>query len=257
MRLLNSFIISLAMYSKIPMPKVEWDEKNMRYVMCFFPLVGLFVALLQWFWIGLYELLEFSNLLLGVGMASIPLAVTGGIHVDGFLDTCDALSSHQSKERKLEILKDSHTGAFAIICFGVYFAFYIALAANINYSAKTVVLLACAYVLERCLSGFSVATFPCAKNSGLVYAFADAAAKKTVRLSLSVSAGVLVVAMAFLEPASIFLVGIAALVFLYYFVMSKREFGGITGDLAGYFLQICEIMVLVGLLLLQKMGVLA
>lgn len=44
-----------------------------------------------------------------------PGSVTGGIHLDGLLDTADALSSYKTKEEKLEILKDSHAGAFAII----------------------------------------------------------------------------------------------------------------------------------------------
>lgn len=58
----------------------------------------------------------------------IPVLITGGIHLDGLLDTADALSSYKTKEEKLEILKDSHAGAFAIIIgicwfvldFGIY-----------------------------------------------------------------------------------------------------------------------------------------
>ena len=53
----------------------------------------------------------------------IPVLVTGGIHLDGLLDTADALSSWQTRERRLEILKDSHAGAFAIIvCCGYFLA---------------------------------------------------------------------------------------------------------------------------------------
>jgi adenosylcobinamide-GDP ribazoletransferase len=47
-------------------------------------------------------------------MVVAPIIITGGIHMDGFLDTQDALSSYQPRERRLEILKDSHAGAFAI-----------------------------------------------------------------------------------------------------------------------------------------------
>ena len=49
-----------------------------------------------------------------VGLAII-LLVTGGIHMDGYMDTMDALHSYGSREKKLEILKDSHIGAFAVI----------------------------------------------------------------------------------------------------------------------------------------------
>ncbi len=228
----------------------------MRYSMCFFPFVGIFVALFQWLWATVCGVLSFSDLLLGVGMAAVPIAVTGGIHIDGFLDTCDALSSHQSKERKLEILKDSHTGAFAILCFGLYFSFYVALASNIQYNTDILVILAGGHFLQRCLSGLSVATFSCAKQSGLVYTFADAAARKTVRIVLVVLAVFMFALMLWVSLYSLLLLTVAMFVFLYYYVMSKQQFGGITGDLAGYFLQLCEIFFLAALLVGQKMEVL-
>ncbi len=46
----------------------------------------------------------------------IPVLVTGGIHLDGLLDTADALSSWQTRERRLEILKDSPRGSICHHC---------------------------------------------------------------------------------------------------------------------------------------------
>ncbi|MDE6738305.1 MAG: adenosylcobinamide-GDP ribazoletransferase, partial [Lachnospiraceae bacterium] len=48
--IINSFIIAVAMYSKIPMPKVEWNQKNMKYVLCFFPVIGLVIGALLYGW---------------------------------------------------------------------------------------------------------------------------------------------------------------------------------------------------------------
>uniref|UniRef100_UPI0004B7E68E adenosylcobinamide-GDP ribazoletransferase n=1 Tax=Clostridium sp. 12(A) TaxID=1163671 RepID=UPI0004B7E68E len=48
-------------------------------------------------------------------------------------------------------------------------------------------------------------------------------------------------------PAAVIVFLIASLVYWYYYNMAKREFGGITGDLAGYFLQICELALVAGL----------
>ena len=45
MNVIRSLIMALSMYTKLPMPKVEWKDENMKYAMCFFPLAGLFVAL--------------------------------------------------------------------------------------------------------------------------------------------------------------------------------------------------------------------
>ena len=120
--LLEGMVIAFAMYSKIPMPRVEWEKENMRYALCFFPLVGVSIGLLVSLWKGMQEEFAFGTLLFACIGAVIPVLVTGGIHLDGFLDTVDALSAYASQEKRLEILKDPHTGAFAIIFIGVYFA---------------------------------------------------------------------------------------------------------------------------------------
>ena len=123
---LYSCIIAISMYSKIPMPNVEWTEERMRYVMCFFPLVGIVQERPWAFWLHLA--LDVLNLSVGAAAltgAAIPLLVTGGIHMDGFLDTMDAIHSYGDRSRKLEILKDPHLGAFAVISFGVYMMLYL------------------------------------------------------------------------------------------------------------------------------------
>lgn len=114
-QLWNSFKIAFSMYSKIPMPKSQWTKENMRYIMCFFPLIGAVIGGLTWLW-GIWgmELVQ-SRLLYVILLVLIPVFVTGGIHLDGLLDTADALNSYQPRERKLEILKDSNAGAFAVI----------------------------------------------------------------------------------------------------------------------------------------------
>lgn len=123
---LYSCIIAISMYSKIPMPNVEWTEERMRYVMCFFPLVGIVQGAALGLWLHLA--LDVLNLSVGAAAltgAAIPLLVTGGIHMDGFLDTMDAIHSYGDRSRKLEILKDPHLGAFAVISFGVYMMLYL------------------------------------------------------------------------------------------------------------------------------------
>jgi len=68
--------------------------------------------------------------LYAVVLTLIPVVITGGIHLDGLLDTADALSSYQPRERRLEILKDSHAGAFAIIVCCMYFLAYFGFASE-------------------------------------------------------------------------------------------------------------------------------
>ena len=124
--MLKSLCIAFATYSRIPTPRVGWSADALRYAICFFPLIGAVIGALEYGWLLLSELLCCGDLLRGAVAAALPLLITGGIHADGFCDTVDALSSHAERERKLEILKDSHCGAFAVIFFGLWLALYVA-----------------------------------------------------------------------------------------------------------------------------------
>ena len=249
MNLLRSFAVAVAMYSKIPVPNVEWNEKSMKYAMCFFPAVGAAVGLLQF--LAGYLILNYTdcgNLFFSAVMVLIPVVVTGGIHLDGYADTVDALSSYGDREKKLEILKDPHTGAFALIWVCVWFVADLALWSEVT--AGCLPVLACTYVFSRSLSGISVVSFHPAKNSGLLRTFQDGAHRKRVRAVLIVcavaSGGVM---LCLSSTHAVAAIAAALLIFLYYYRMSRKQFGGATGDLAGYFLQLCELAMLAGVVL--------
>lgn len=81
----NSFLIAVSMYSRIPVPQADWNEKNMRYALCFFPLIGAVIAAVCF---GLFYLSEYLGLpvyMIGAVMTVVPIAVTGGLHMDGFV----------------------------------------------------------------------------------------------------------------------------------------------------------------------------
>ena len=171
----------------------------------------------------------------------IPVFVTGGIHLDGFLDTQDALSSWQTKERRLEILKDSHAGAFAIISCTVYFLIYIGVYSCL--SVRSMEVIAYSFVLSRTLSGLSVVTFPQARKKGMAADFSESASTKITRIVLV--AYLIILCFMISLTGGICGVGCviaAGVVFGYYYRMAMKNFGGVTGDLCGYFLQVCELM---------------
>lgn len=72
------------------------------------------------------QLLGVPNVSRALIFLVLPVIVTGGIHVDGYMDTSDAIHSYGDREKKLSILKDSHIGAFAVIRLLVYSAVYFA-----------------------------------------------------------------------------------------------------------------------------------
>lgn len=255
MRLWQSFKIAVSMYSVLPMPKTDWEQGNMRYVLCFFPVVGVLIAAVLWGWLWLCGWFQFGTLIRSVGCTVIPVLVTGGIHLDGFADTTDALSSRQPAERKLEILKDPNAGAFAVIGLIVLFLMTTAFWSEYRFTAQTFAVLSIGFILSRAWSGLLLVLLKPAKNSGLLYLFSDAAQKQTVKIVLSVIVALCMVLLLSCSCTAGTAVILAVLVtVIYYIRMSKRQFGGITGDLAGYFLVLCECAVLLAVILVQKIS---
>lgn len=248
MYLLKSCAIAISMYSKIPMPRVEWNKKNMKYVMCFFPVVGAVLGALESALGSLLLSLGTGSMIFAAAMTLLPVFVTGGIHMDGFMDTVDALSSYKDREKKLEILQDSHTGAFAVLGMGCYLLWNTALWSRVTLEMFPVIGLG--YVLSRSLSGLSVVTFSPAKRNGLAKTFQDGAQKKAVGITMAMCILFCAACMLWISPAMGASALLAAgLAFLYHYYTCKNKFGGITGDLAGYFLQLCELGMLTGVVL--------
>ena len=250
MIVLQTIAVAFAMFSAIPVPQFEWNEKNMRYAMCAFPLIGIIIGA-AWYLCGALPL---PGLAKAVGFALIPVWITGGIHLDGYADTCDALSSYGDRAKKLEILKDPHCGAFAVIRLCCYFLAYFGLCTCVQFSPRVGLLWLLALVLERALSGLAVASFPMAKNTGLAHTFATAADRKTVENVLFALSILLCAALVLLGGGA--LAAAAILVFFRYRIVANKQFGGITGDLAGWFLQKAEIWMLAALAACQWGGLL-
>ena len=79
----ETLIVAFSMFSAIPVPQIAWNERNMRYSLCAFPLVGAMIGLLCCGWIWLCGALAAPAVLRGAGLCLIPVLVTGGIHLDG------------------------------------------------------------------------------------------------------------------------------------------------------------------------------
>ncbi len=255
---MKALCIAFAMYSKIPMPRVEWEERSLAWALCWFPLVGAAAGLALLGWFRLAAVLGLGQALTAAGALLVPILVSGGIHLDGFCDTCDALASNQSRARKLEILKDSRTGAFAVIGCGLYLIVFFACWREAEAAGRAALALALGPVLSRSLSGLFAATLPNARGSGLLASFTAPMDAARARVVLGLWSAGSAAAMALLAPwtGGFALIG-AALASLYYVTMSRRQFGGITGDLAGFFLQICELAMVLGGVIGQKIEVLA
>lgn len=253
MNVIRSLAIAFSMYSKIPVPRVEWKEEAMRYAMCFLPFVGAVVGLLVYGFGLLCGGMGLNTNLYAAILVVIPVLVTGGIHLDGYLDTVDAISSYQPMEKRLEILKDSNSGAFAIIFGIVYFLLAFGLWSQVSVAGMR--LLAVGFVLSRAFSGLAVVSFPCAKKSGLAALFARNAQKNVVRVVMTAYILACLGLLIWMGGAAGLACFMAALlVFGYYHHMAMSKFGGITGDLAGFFLQVCELSMAAAVVICEIVG---
>ena len=101
---LQSLIIAISMYSAIPMPQIEWREDNMRWSLGCLPAVGLLAGGLLYGWSVLGAVTGMQPVLFGAVAVLLPIVLSGGFHMDGFLDAADGIFSRRDRQKRLEII---------------------------------------------------------------------------------------------------------------------------------------------------------
>nr|WP_315019996.1 adenosylcobinamide-GDP ribazoletransferase [uncultured Aminipila sp.] len=124
MKYITAFFMAWGNFFAVPCPCKLWDNNLRRLQLVFFPLIGLLMGVL---WYLLYRGMALINIplqLKAAAMTIYPFAISGFIHLDGFMDCCDAIMSRRELEERQRILKDSHVGAFAVISVIILFIIY-------------------------------------------------------------------------------------------------------------------------------------
>ena len=244
MKIIRNIIVAFSLYSKIPVPIFEWKEDDMKHNLVFLPWIGAVIGGIITSLSFVFRLIELPELCKGALYSLVPLFVTGGFHLDGFMDVQDALKSYKPKEEKLKILKDPHIGAFSVI--SLVKLLLVALAASVfivtdeNLSSENVYVIALIFVVSRCISGLTSLYLKKAKKNGMLSKEAGDKKKSSVIL-LTTQLVISVITMLILDPIT----ALPALVFfagytLYYKAKTAKEFGGVTGDTAGMFVSVSE-----------------
>lgn len=113
---LNDFLLFFQFFTRIPINKsLKCEKENFRHGSIFFPVVGLFIGIVQW--LVYYMLIKVLPVnITAVFVVVIPIILTGGLHVDGLGDTCDGFFSLKGdKDKIIEVMKDSRVGTYASI----------------------------------------------------------------------------------------------------------------------------------------------
>ncbi|MBR4861723.1 MAG: adenosylcobinamide-GDP ribazoletransferase [Firmicutes bacterium] len=239
MKLITGFFMAWGNFLTLPCPLKLWDSNLKNYMLGFLPSVGLIIGLL---WGGLCILLMTLNLpflVIAFLMTFLPFSLSGFLHLDGFMDCSDAILSRRPLEDRQRILKDSHTGAFAVISvvfllLGYYAFISQALSMGVDFFSLCLI-----PAVSRGISGMNVLLRKPMETSQYAHgdgAAADGQKKKAVliimvQLILCCGGGLLLSS----SPVPVAItIGAAALGSFISILYGKRQLGGMNGDIAGY-----------------------
>ena len=204
---ISGLFVAFSMYSAIPVPQVNWEKQTMQWALGFLPLIGVLIGAIEWFWFAFCMHFGAAGVFYAVIAALIPLAVSGGIHLDGLCDTCD------------------RPVLLPLACTGFAFA--------------------------RTMGGHKVVASPCAKDSGLAHIFAENSDKRAVSRMLVaefVLFAVLLGLWIYRVPHALAAAKVLVIVLVVWYAVhehiSRRVFGGVTGDLAGFCISLSELITL-------------
>ena len=232
----HAFAMCQSMFCSVPFPGNIWDEKARDKMLLFLPIVGLEIggiwALLAW----LSNVLNLPVLVKGLLLSVYPYLVTGFIHLDGYMDVTDAVKSYRSLERRREILKDSHVGAFAVIGIILLLLAQFAFMASVKDKADFRILLFVPAV-SRCCSALAVTALKPMNTSQ----YADQKKPKS-HIVILISMTALFVIAGFLCCSHYGFALVGCLVG-YSIALWKayRSLEGMNGDISGYSLSIAEL----------------
>ena len=233
-RYVQAWAMCRSMFCAIPSPWRIWEEKARPLMLLFLPALGLELGTI---WYGLGWLATHFHVpapVIALVLCVYPYAVTGAIHLDGFMDVVDAVRSCAGKERRREILKDSHVGSFAVVgCVVLFLAGY----SFISAGQSDLRLLILVPVVSRCGSALAVTLLPPMSTSQ--YAVQQINRSHAVTLLLMLAAA-LAAGFVMCGWCGLALV-IEAAGYGLALLRGYRSLGGMNGDIAGYALTIAEL----------------
>jgi adenosylcobinamide-GDP ribazoletransferase len=214
----------------------DWSAGDSGRASVWYPLVGLVIGALTWLtWKG--SMLFFPPLVAGILTLLAWVALTGGLHLDGLADCCDGLLASASMERRLEIMKDPHLGAFGVIGLILVLMLKGATLAILTPATSFGILLA-ASLARWCI--LPAGLLPLARPGGMGADFSSGLQRSFIYVGAVLPMGLALV----LGTRGILslLAGLAAAALVLW--LAKSRIGGVTGDVFGMVVEVVETFVL-------------
>lgn len=242
----QQFILMLTFLTRIPIKfNFEFDPETFGKGYVFFPIIGAIIGLIMG---GVSYLIAPIPLYIQSFLLIISyLLIVGGIHIDGIADLFDGIYSARKRERILEIMEDSHIGAFGAIGLILYFiGMFIGFEEVLQQSGSIVVLI-CMPIVARAITVCVVGFCKYAKPSGLGKGMVDSIRplSGSIIMSITLLLGFLLSFQMGISIVATFLI-MALIVFRIH-----KSLNGITGDVLGATVEISQVVFLLSICILN------
>jgi adenosylcobinamide-GDP ribazoletransferase len=239
MKFMKGLLINIQFFTAIPITlELPMDKEHLRKAVQAFPLLGLIQGII--YSAFLYHSLEytpFSHLAIAFLLWLVTILLTGGIHLDGWMDASDAYFSYQDQGKRLEIMKDPRTGAFGVLSILVLLScrFLFIYESTAKVENILFIMIAAIPFLSKSVMGVLLLTVKSAKNEGLGTLFQSAAKPKALWAYPIYVVGLLFLVFLLMKEFLFIslLILVAACCLFFFRRKAVKWFGGITGDVLG------------------------
>lgn len=234
MKILEGIIVAFQFLTRFYLPiNLKWDEKNIKYSLLFFPIVGLAIG--ATLYLGNF-LASFTKINPALIILFLWILITGGLHIDGVSDTIDGLSARADRDKTLKIMDDSHIGAFGVIAIVLLILFKYETIKQLIINNPFAIYFS--PIFARSIAGIFLSLFKTAKESGLAYFFHTSSNNIVALIQFFLT---LLFIYIFNSWMAIRFVYTLIIVFLLVMPINKK-LGGLTGDVYGMIVEFSELI---------------
>ncbi len=243
---MNSFLVGLQFLTRIHVSdNTVWKDEEFGKSVIWFPIYGWIIGLFMSFIYYVMKPLDvpyLTSFLIVIG----ELFLSGGTLADGLMDSSDGLFSGRSRERSLEIMKDSLIGSFGMLSILIFINLYTLSLGSID--VPLYMILIAAPTLGRLNLVLSICEYPYARPYGMGKAFA------TYRSKYALEGAFLFAILPALYFGWVYLIlaGVSLLTGLYLNRWIVHKIGGTTGDTYGFVTEITEVLLALAFVLLTR-----
>lgn len=243
---MKNFITGLQFLTRIHIAKEsEWSPESFGRSVKYFPLIGVILGIILVLINKVVaEYLPFMGIYIPIHVLATLLLIanillTGGLHCDGFMDTMDGIFSGRSRERMLEIMKDSRVGANGVMAFVLLLLMKWSLLMDLSSSVLPSALLTMP-LIGRFAMTMGITIFPYARPDGIGKAFAQYADKYTLYIGIVFT----LLSVALIGKQAVISMAIVSIVTMLFARFVTKLIGGLTGDVYGTLSEFGEIIAL-------------